>query len=320
MEGFISGLHKSPFHGFSVEFSEHRLYNAGESTKNIDWKLYGRTDKLFVKRFEEETNLRCQIVLDHSRSMLFPLESHLNLDHPNKLTFSIYASALLTEMMLRQRDAFGLTLVSDGIDLQTEVRGSVSHQRHLFGILEQELRNAAGEESLRHISDTSPAHLAIKSDNSVSETSRRRRSVVSQKSSIAESLHLTAELLKQRSLVVIFTDAFFSHDERESMLDALRHMRHCKHEVILFHTLSHSMEVDLGFANKPTEFVDMESGKRMKLNPSDVAEQYVAKMNAQVDEIRRRAIQYQVDYVPIDIDAGFEPMLMPYLMKRNKYK
>jgi len=80
VEGFITGLHKSPFHGFSVEFAEHRSYNTGESIKNIDWKLYGRTDKLFVKRYEEETNLRCQIIIDNSSSMYFPLKNNISIN------------------------------------------------------------------------------------------------------------------------------------------------------------------------------------------------------------------------------------------------
>ena len=134
VEGFITGLHKSPFHGFSVEFAEHRLYNSGESTKNIDWKLYGRTDKLFVKRFEEETNLRCQVLIDQSSSMYFPIERHGQFQSPNKLTFSVYASALIMELLMRQRDAFGLTLFSDKIDLQTEVRSNVMHQRYVYSI------------------------------------------------------------------------------------------------------------------------------------------------------------------------------------------
>lgn len=105
--GFITGLHKSPYHGFSVEFAEHRLYNQGESTRHIDWKLFARTDKLFTKRFEEETNMRCNIVIDTSSSMLFPTGKGKNI---NKLTFSIYSAAALIHLLRRQRDAVGLTL------------------------------------------------------------------------------------------------------------------------------------------------------------------------------------------------------------------
>lgn len=291
MEGFISGLHKSPFHGFSVEFSEHRQYNSGESTRNIDWKLYGRTDKLFVKRFEEETNLRCQIVLDHSRSMLFPLERHGDHLHPNKLTFSIFASALLTEMMVRQRDAFGLTLVGQGIDFQSEVRSSKAHQHYILGLLEQELLKPT--------------------DKAVSAPSETR---------ISDALHLTAEKLRQRSLVVVFTDAFVSQQESDALLDSLRHLRHCKHEVVLFHTMSRPLEVEFEFANKPTEFIDLETGRSLKVQPQEVVGSYQDQMHRMVSEFKKRAIQYRVDYVPIDIEAGFEPMLIPYLLKRSKLK
>ena len=111
VEGFITGLHQSPFHGFSVEFAEHRLYNSGESVKHLDWKLLARTDKLFIKRYEEETNLRCHILIDSSSSMMFPV------DQPyNKFTFSVDAAAALIFLMRKQRDAFGLSIFSDALD------------------------------------------------------------------------------------------------------------------------------------------------------------------------------------------------------------
>src|SRR3954468_22884232 len=124
VEGFITGLHKSPFHGFSVEFAEHRLYNTGESTRHIDWKLFARTDKLFIKRYEEETNLRCQIVIDTSSSMLFPADSE-----NNKLRFSVYAAAALNELLKQQRDAIGLSLFSDQIDLHLPAKGNPAQKK-----------------------------------------------------------------------------------------------------------------------------------------------------------------------------------------------
>src|SRR5688572_19981865 len=131
VEGFITGLHKSPFHGFSVEFAEHRLYNTGDSIKNIDWKLYGRTDKLFVKRFEEETNLRCQIVLDVSSSMYYPEKDF------NKLLFSVYSAASLMYLFKKQRDAFGLSCFSDKLELSTPAKSTAIHQKYLFSELEK---------------------------------------------------------------------------------------------------------------------------------------------------------------------------------------
>src|SRR5580693_7777036 len=131
VEGFITGLHKSPFHGFSVEFAEHRIYNNGESTRHIDWKLFGKTERLYVKRYEEETNLRCQIVIDNSSSMYFP-EKGLN-----KITFSVQCAAALTELLKRQRDAVGLTVFSESIELHTAAKSTTVHQKMLFGEMEK---------------------------------------------------------------------------------------------------------------------------------------------------------------------------------------
>lgn len=289
VEGFLIGLHRSPFHGFSVEFAEHRQYTVGESTRNIDWKLYGRTNKLFLKRFEEETNLRCQLVIDHSRSMLLPLEGQGNMERPNKLTFSCCAAAVLSELLLKQRDAFGLTLLSDGIDLQTDCHSSRAHQKYLLEILDKELRSS------------NPATEAPTSTH------------------IADALHLTAEKLHKRSLVVIFTDALVEPDDHDPMLDALRHLRHCKHEVVLFHTLHYGQEINFDYPNRPTEFVDLESGHRLKLLPSEVSEKYRTQMLRHTDDIKQHAIQYRIDYQPIDIQNGFDQVMLPFLLKRSKH-
>lgn len=288
MEGFITGLHKSPFHGFSVEFSEHRLYNPGESTRNIDWKLYGRTDKLFVKRFEEETNLRCQLMIDHSGSMMFPIENQNNIKHPNKLTFAIYAAAVLTEMFVRQRDAFGLTFFGEKIDIQTETRSNSLHQHYILSLLEQELQH------------------------------KLQPTVQPSTTNIADALHITAERLKRRSLVIIFTDGFVNSQQRDALFDALRHLRHCKHEVLLFHTYDEQHELKFEYDNRPTEFIDLESGKKLKVQPAQVATQYRQELQRQTEEIKQRAIQYKIDYIPVDIQKGFEAVLLPYLLKRSK--
>lgn len=289
VEGFITGLHKSPFHGFSVEFAEHRLYNAGESTRNIDWKLFARTDKLFVKRFEEETNLRCQILIDKSSSMYFPLERHGIFEQPNKLTFSVYGAALIIELLLRQRDAFGITLFSDSIELQTEVRSSAVHQRYLESLLEQLIRPV------------------------------KREDIQLRGSNIAETIHLLAEKMKRRSLVVIFTDAFVGDDKQEPLFDALRHLRHCKHEVLLFHTYDRDKELQLNYGNKPYWFIDMETGKRVKAFPNEIASKYKETMLRQTEQVKRHAMQYRIDYVPVDINQGFDQVMQPYFLKRSKH-
>lgn len=286
VEGFITGKHKSPFHGFSVEFSDYRQYNTGESTKNIDWHLYGRTDRLYVKQFEEETNLRCQLVIDQSSSMLFPTEHHGDIDQPNKLTFAVYAAAVLIELLHRQRDAFGLTLFSGQIDQQTPCRSSSVHQQYLLGLLDG-LLQPVNKESQR-------------------------------KTSLAETIHLSAEQLHKRSLVVLFTDAFVRPDEQEALFDALRHLRHNKHEVIIFHTYDMVHEVNLDYGSRPHLFIDLESGHQLKLQPEEVAAEYRRQMTDLFAALRQRAMQYRIDYVSVDISQGFHQILLPFLLKRSK--
>ncbi|MBP5645674.1 MAG: DUF58 domain-containing protein [Bacteroidales bacterium] len=292
VEGFITGMHRSPFHGFSVEFAEHRQYSTGEPTKSIDWKLYARTDKLFVKRFEEETNLRCQLVVDHSSSMFLPIEGQGDINHPNKLTFACYASAVISELLVRQRDAFGLSLLSEGIDQQTPCRSSRTHQQYILQLLEKELLQPMPGD---------------------------RKEAAQRGTSIVEALHLTAEALHRRSLVVIFTDALVRPEEDDPLFDALRHLRHCKHEVLLFHTLHHGHEVGFDYPARPTEFIDLETGHRLKVNPLEVADSYRKEMARRTAEIKRIAIQYRIDYQAVNVSQGVEQVLLPFLLKRSRH-
>lgn len=121
VEGFITGLHKSPYHGFSVEFAEHKLYNFGESTRHVDWKVYARTDRLYTKQFEEETNLRAHIILDVSKSMYYPAPDY------EKIKFSIVCAASLAYLLTSQRDAVGLTTFSDQILFQSPIKSTNTH-------------------------------------------------------------------------------------------------------------------------------------------------------------------------------------------------
>ncbi len=286
VEGFITGLHKSPFHGFSVEFAEHRLYNRGESIRHIDWKLFGRTEKLFVKRYEEETNLRCQIVIDHSGSMYFPLKSDINPDEPNKITFSAYAAASLMELMRRQRDAIGLSLFHNQLDTHTRSRSSSVHHKHLLSLLSRLLDP---EQSLS--SGTTAA---------------------------AAALHHVAELTHQRSLVIIFSDMLDDNDQQDDLFHALRHLRYNKHEVVLFHVLDLPFEERLDFDNRPYRFIDMETKESIKLNPVEHQQIYHNLMKKRKNEMMLRCGQYRIDYVEADIRKGFNDVLMTYLLKRSK--
>ena len=137
VEGFISGIHRSPFHGFSAEFAEHKIYNNGESTRHIDWKLYAKTDKLYTKRYEEETNLRCHMILDNSASMYYPEVENLSIDSLNKIGFSVLAIAALMNILKRQRDAVGLSIYSDSYNYYAPEKGSERHFQMLLAQLSE---------------------------------------------------------------------------------------------------------------------------------------------------------------------------------------
>jgi uncharacterized protein (DUF58 family) len=284
VEGFIIGLHKSPFHGFSVEFAEHRLYNQGQSMKNIDWKVYARTDKMFVKRFEEETNLRCQIVIDASSSMYFPLAKNHTAEHMNKLRFSSLSAAALMNLLMRQRDAFGLTVFDDTIVEHTKAKASTKQYRHLLSHLDKLLERPREDK----------------------------------KTDAAGTLHQVAESIHGRSLVVIFSDMIEHADNLDNIFAALQHLKYNKHEVILFHTVDKSKEVDFDFENRPYLFIDMESGEKVRLQSNQVKDYYVEKMATFTEDLKMKCLQYKIDFVEADINKGFKQVLMPYLVKRGK--
>jgi uncharacterized protein (DUF58 family) len=282
VEGFITGLHKSPFHGFSVEFAEHRLYNKGESTRHIDWKLFARADKLFVKRYEEETNLRSQILIDTSSSMLFP---HGKKSAQNKLSFSVLISAALIYLLNKQRDAVGLTLFSDEMELHTEARLSSTHTKRLYAELSRLLERE---------------EYQLKKGTSISETLNN----------IAEQVH-------KRSLIIIFSD-MIANQSTDEIFSAMQHLRHNKHEVILFHVVDKSLEIDFDYQNRPYKFIDLESGKSLKLNPNDVRELFKQQSSSAFEELKLKCAQYKIDFVEADIKGGFKEVLIPYLIKRQK--
>lgn len=286
VEGFITGLHKSPFHGFSVEFAEHRLYNKGESTKHMDWKLYGRTDKLFVKRYEEETNLRCQVIIDSSSSMYFPVDEKKQQEQQNKITFSAYCAAALIELLKRQRDAIGLSVFAEKLELHTPAKSSSVHNKMLNHELEKLIQYRAPAES--------------------------------KKTFAIEALHQIAEAIHKRSLVVIFSDMMDARNQSDELFSALQHLRHNKHEVILFHVVDRNKEIDFNFDNRPYRFIDLETGQELKVNPSEVKENYLKAISQFEKELKLHCSQYRIDFVEADINQGFEQVLMPYLLKRSR--
>ncbi len=286
VEGFITGMHSSPFHGFSVEFAEHRQYNTGESTRHIDWKLYGRTDKMFVKRFEEETNLRCRVIVDRSSSMYFPRNDSPSFYNPNKIVFSVYAAAALISLMKRQRDAAGISLFSDTVELHTKAKSSSVHQKFLYTELEKllDLKNEGKDK----------------------------------KTVISSSIHEIAEMIHKRSLVIIFTDMFDDFDRQDEVFEALQHLKHYKHEVLLFHVVDKKQEIDLDIEDRPYKFIDMETNEMLRLNPVEVREKYQEIANKEKQQIELKCGRLGIDYIEADINKGVDGILLPYLVKRKK--
>ncbi len=281
VEGFITGLHQSPFHGFSVEFAEHRLYNSGESVKNIDWKLLARTDKLFVKQFEEETNLRCYLLLDTSSSMNFP-EKGLN-----KLQFSVYAAASLMYLFKKQRDAFGLCLFSDRIDWMSQAKSTSTHLFYLYAELEK-------------------AYNHPKTNTHTD---------------IASVLHHIAAQIHQRSMVILFSDMLensVNPAKLQALFAAVQHLKYNKHEVIIFNVSDKQKELDFNFDNRPHHFIDMENGDQVRVHPNKIREQYLAAMDLYRHELQLKCAQYNIDLVDADIEDGYNTVLKQYLIKRNK--
>lgn len=285
VEGFITGLHKSPFHGFSVEFAEHRLYNTGESTKHIDWKLYGRTERLFIKRFEEETNLRCQIIIDNSSSMHYPeLPNDFKGNHLNKIGFSIYCAAALIYLLKTQRDAVGLSIFSDSIEKHTPCKSSTVHQKFLFYQLEKLVKGPTPQK----------------------------------KTFATEALHQIAENIHKRSLIVIFSDMMDTHHRQNELFAALQHLKHSKHEVILFHVADKQKEFEFNFESRPYLFIDVETGEKLKVHSNQVKQAYVESMGAFKKELKLRCAQYKIDFIEADINEGYKQVILPYLIKREK--
>ena len=285
VEGFISGIHKSPFHGFSAEFAEHKIYNNGESTKHIDWKLFAKTDKLYTKRYEEETNLRCHMILDNSASMYYPQVKELGVDNLNKIGFGVLAIAALMNVLKKQRDAVGLSIYSDTYNYYAPEKGSERHFQMLLAKL--------NEVSL----DTQPT----------------------KETATYTYLHQIAEKIKRRSLIFLFTDMFQTQKSDEELFDALRHLKYNKHEVVLFHLLDKEHEVNFNFDNTPKRYIDVETGEHLDVYAENIKEAYTKGLHNYIADIKLKCAQYRIKYIDIDIKGDFSTILNTFLTERNKF-
>lgn len=282
VDGFVTGLHKSPYHGFSVEFSEHKQFNDGDSTRFVDWKVYAKTDKLYVKKFEEETNLRCRILLDISSSMYYP--QHNN----GKIRFAAFSSACLAYLLQKQRDAVGVSFFDNQIGYQSQVKSTSMHVRQIIGELEKLPKSAA--QNYDH------------------------------KSHVSEAIHALAESIHKRSLVIIFSDMMDNSSQHVTLFNSLQHLKHNKHEVLLFHVYDGNTELAFDFEARPYEFIDVETGEKLLLNPAEIKEELQKQLESSARDVMLKCSQYKIDYVRADINLEVEKVLEAYLVKRSKMR
>ncbi|WP_397302937.1 DUF58 domain-containing protein [Nonlabens ulvanivorans] len=286
VEGFISGMHKSPFHGFSAEFAEHKIYNPGESTRHIDWKLFAKTDKLYTKRYDEETNLRCHLIIDNSPSMHYPSVSNQQLGNLNKVGYSALAAASVMSVLKKQRDAVGLSVYSDSYEYYAPEKGSDRHHNMLLDQLSKMVVNEPKGTT----------------------------------TNTYKYLHEIAEKMKRRSLIFLFTDMFQSDVQEKELFEALRHLKYNKHDVVLFHTYDSATEVNFDFTNKPARYTDVETGEHIDLYADNVKEVYKKAVSAYFEKLRVRCGQNRIKYMPVDIQRNFDVVLTTFLLERQLFK
>lgn len=278
VEGFITGLHKSPYHGFSVEFAEHKIYNTGESTRFIDWKLFAKTDRLYTKSFEEETNLRCHILLDISSSMHYPKNG------VSKLYFATYASAALSWLLFKQRDAVALTTFSNTIKLRTQVKSTQSHLQKLFGALEHVLLSQKPTQS------TNLPHV----------------------------LHTISNTIHKRSLVLLFSDMINNLGNEKEIEEALMHLKHTKNDIIIFHILDKKTELEFNFSEAPHVFIDLETNEKVKLKPNEIKSYYLQQTQKRTDVLKLLCGNLKIELVEVDVQTDINEVLNSFLIKRTK--
>ena len=269
VEGYVSGLHKSPYHGFSVEFAEHREYAPGDDIRHVDWKAWSKTDRLYLKQYEEETNLLAYLLLDVSESM-----GYASADNLTKLDYAKCVAASIAYLVLQQQDSVGLSTFDDRLQRQLRPSGQPSHLRELIALM-----------------DRAPA--AAKSD-------------------VGATFHDFADRLKKRGVVVVLSDLF---DEPSRVLAGLRHFRHRRHDVIIFHIMDPA-ELDFPF-RQTTLFRGLEDLGEILADPQSLKRAYQAEIESFRDEIRKGCQAANIDYVPLRTDEPIDLALTTYLAARS---
>jgi uncharacterized protein (DUF58 family) len=269
VEGYVAGMHKSPYHGFSVEFAEHREYVAGDDIRHIDWKVWSKTDKYYLKQYEEETNLLTYLLLDTSESMGYASDGNVT-----KLQYAQFVAAALAYLVLQQQDSVGLATFDDQVRRYLRPSGQTSHLKELF-----------------HIMDVSPAR---------------------QKTEMASIFHDLAERFKKRGVVVILSDLF---DDVPRILSGLRHFRHRRHEVIVFHILDPA-EIEFSF-RETTLFKGLEGLPEVLTEPYALRRAYQTEVGNFIRDLKKGCQMINIDYVPLRTDQELDTPLSSYLASRS---
>ncbi len=268
VEGYVAGMHPSPFHGFSVEFAEHREYVPGDDIRHVDWKVWSKTDKLYLKQYEEETNLLLYLLLDTSESM-----SYASGQNVSKLKYAQFIAASLAYMVLQQQDSVGLAIFDDMVRRHLKPAGQPTHLKELL-----------------HVMDTTPAR---------------------EKSDLGIVFHDLAERFKKRGVVVILSDLF---DDVPRIMAGLKHLRHRRHEVIVFHILDPA-ELEFPF-RQTTLFKGMEGLPEILTEPYALRRAYQAEISAYLAEIKKGCQMINIDYVPLRTDQELDTALSSYIASR----
>lgn len=272
MEGNVSGHHKSPHRGSSVEFAEYRKYVPGDDIRRLDWRVYGRTDRFYMREFEADTNLRCYLVLDCSASMAFREHGANKLDYARRLI------ATLAFLLVHQGDAVGLQCFGPKAIHDVPPRRNPVHLRHIFKVLDRV--ESKGETAL------------------------------------ISALHDFAEKIKQRALVIIFSDFFC---DLEALLNCFQHLRFQKHDFAVFHLLARS-ELEFKF-ERPTRFLDMEApGSSLLAEPAIIRSHYLDSVQSFLADIQQGCNQFNADYRRVLIDTDYEKVLADFLAERARNK
>ena len=271
VEGFLAGLHRSPYRGFSVEFAEHRQYMPGDEIRRIDWRVYGKTDRYYIREYEEETNLRAQLILDISGSMDYRGAG------VSKLQYGTHLAAALAYLLIHQKDSVGLAIFDDRVRSYIPPRSA-------------------------------PGHLNVLLD-------RLARLTPGGDTSLAATFHELAERIRRRGLIIIISDLW---DEPAEVLTALRHFRHRRHEVIVFHVLDRS-ELELSFRG-PVRLRDLETGREMTVDAALAGRRYRASTRAFFERFERGCHEARIDYHLLTTDQPYDRALLAYLTRRGNLK